>query len=112
MDAEAAASEASLETSSEANALLTQVLEQTNALRGFVIKGDPKFFATYKESKISLAGALDRMDTRSGEADQKARLQKLRDAIADWQLKFGDKVVDLMAQGDQPAAANLIGVKV
>jgi methyl-accepting chemotaxis protein len=111
MDAEAAASEASLETSSEANALLTQVLEQTNALRGFVIKGDLKFFATYKESKISLAGALDRMDTRSGEADQKARLQKLRDAIADWQLKFGDKVVDLMAQGDQPAAANLIGVK-
>jgi methyl-accepting chemotaxis protein len=111
METAAAASEASLETSSDANALLTQVLEQTNALRGFVIKGDPKFYTTYKEAKISLSSALARMEARSTEADQKARLQKLREAVTDWQLKIGDKVVDLMANGGQAEAQNLIGVK-
>jgi methyl-accepting chemotaxis protein len=91
---------------------LTQVLEQTNALRGYVIKGDPKFLATYRESTAAFDKALADMDAEADAPDQKARIGKMRAAMADWRERIGDKVVDLMSDPARHGeAADLSGAK-
>jgi methyl-accepting chemotaxis protein len=112
IDAAATGSDTSLVISGSADMLLTQVLEQTNALRGFVIKSDPKFAKTYQESKASFDKTLDGMEALSPDADYKARLQAMREAMAQWRVNVGDKVISLMAQpGGQAVAGDLSGVK-
>jgi methyl-accepting chemotaxis protein len=112
IDFAATGSSVSLEISGHANMLLTQVLEQTNALRGFVIKGDPKFSKTYAESKTTFDKTLNDMDALSPDKDYRQRVQMMRQAMARWRANVGDKVIVLMAQpGGQAAAADLSGVK-
>jgi len=112
MDTASTSSEASLVVSAQAQVLMTKVLEQTNAVRGYVIKGDPKFKDTYLESKTDFDKTLDKMDALSSDPEHKARIGKMRQAMAKWRADIGDKVVDLMAQpGGQPAAAILSGAK-
>src|ERR1700761_8510763 len=94
------AASASLESallSGQADGLLTQVLEQTNALRGYVIKGDPKFLATYRESSAAFDKALAGMATEADTPEEKTQVAQMRAAMADWRERIGDKVVSLMA---------------
>jgi len=56
INAAADRSDSSLVRSRQAENLLTLILEQTNALRGYVVKADPKFLATYQETKIASTG--------------------------------------------------------
>src|ERR1700761_4652020 len=79
MEKAASASLDSALLSGQADGLLTQVLEQTNALRGYVIKGDPKFLATYRESATAFDKALAAMASETDDADQKARMGKMRE---------------------------------
>ena len=112
MEQAASASLDSALLSGQADGLLTQVLEQTNALRGYVIKGDPKFLATYRDSAAAFDKALSAMASETDDTDQKTRMGKMREAMADWRERVGDKVVSLM---DDPArhaeAGDLSGVK-
>jgi methyl-accepting chemotaxis protein len=112
MEKAASASLSSALLSGQADGLLTQVLEQTNALRGYVIKGDPKFLATYRESSAAFDKALAGMDARTDDSGQKARIGKMREAMSAWRERVGDKVVALMADPARHAeAGDLSGVK-
>ena len=112
MEKAASASLSSALLSGQADGLLTQVLEQTNALRGYVIKGEPKFLATYRDSSAAFDKALAAMTAQTDDASQKARIGKMREAMADWREKVGDKVVALMADPARHAeAGDLSGVK-
>jgi methyl-accepting chemotaxis protein len=112
MEKAASASLASALLSGQSDGLLTQVLEQTNALRGYVIKGDPKFLATYRESTAAFDKALAAMDGQADSPDQKARIGKMREAMADWRERIGDKVVSLMQDPARHGeAADLSGSK-
>ncbi len=112
MAAAGAQSESALTLAGQADALLTDVLEQTNALRGYVIKGEPKFLATYQESAVAFDKTLDAMRAGASQADDVARFTAIHDAMAKWRGEIGDRVVSLMASPDgRPEAANLSGVK-
>jgi len=112
MDAASQRSEASLVLSAQAQVLMSKVLEQTNAIRGFVIKGDPKFKDTYLESKTDFDKTLAKMEGLSADPAHRARIQQMRAAMAEWRANIGDKVVDLMAQpGGQSDAEVLSGAK-
>ena len=112
MEKAASASLASALLSGQADGLLTQVLEQTNALRGYVIKADPKFLATYQDSSAAFDKALAGMDAEADDSGQKARIGKMREAMAAWRERVGDKVVALMADPARHAeAGDLSGVK-
>ena len=112
MEKAASASLSSALLSGQSDGLLTQVLEQTNALRGYVIKGDPKFLATYRDSTAAFDKALAGMDAQADAPDLKARIGKMREAMADWRERIGDKVVSLMADpATHGEAADLSGAK-
>jgi methyl-accepting chemotaxis protein len=112
MEAAAAASTASITVSGQADALLTQVLEQTNALRGYVIRGDGKFVVTYRESKAAFDKALAGMDALSDDPGHKARIVHMRAAMAKWRADIGDKVVELMQDpATHSQAADLSGAR-
>ena len=112
MEQAASASLESALAAGQADSLLTQVLEQTNALRGYVIKGEPKFLATYRESEAAFDKTLAGMTAQAEDGDQKARMGKMREAMAVWREKVGDKVVGLMADPARHAeAGDLSGVK-
>ncbi|MEI9890589.1 MAG: CHASE3 domain-containing protein [Caulobacteraceae bacterium] len=61
MERAASASLTSALAAGQADDLLTQVLEQTNALRGYVIKGEPKFLTTYQEADATFDKTLAAM---------------------------------------------------
>jgi methyl-accepting chemotaxis protein len=112
MAATAARSGAALTLAGQADMLLTDVLEQTNALRGYVIKGEPKFLATYQESAADFDRTLNAISSSARQPDDIARFAALRNAMATWRSEIGDKVVSLMATpGGQSGAATLSGVK-
>ena len=112
MERAASASLESALAAGQSDSLLTQVLEQTNALRGYVIKGEPKFLATYRESEAAFDKTLAAMDAKADGAEQKARMGKMREAMSDWRERVGDKVVTLMADPARHAeAGDLSGVK-
>jgi methyl-accepting chemotaxis protein len=112
METAASASLQSALASGQADGLLTQVLEQTNALRGYVIKGEPKFLDTYRQSEAAFDKTLAAMDAQTDDKAQKARVAKMREAMADWRERIGDKVVALMADPARHGeAGDLSGVK-
>jgi len=108
----ASVSASSLAVSAHAEHLLTLILEETNALRGYVIKGDPKFAATYRESTAAFDKEIAWVGDHAPGADQQAQVAAMREAMATWRATIGDKVIALMAQpAGQAEAANLSGVK-
>jgi methyl-accepting chemotaxis protein len=112
MERAAAASNTSIMVSGEADALLTQVLEQTNALRGYVIRGDGKFLVTYRESRAAFDKALAEMEALSDDPAHRARIAHMRTAMAKWRETIGDKVVELMQDpASRSEAADLSGAK-
>jgi methyl-accepting chemotaxis protein len=112
IDAAANLSDADLVRARQAESLLTLVLEQTNALRGYVVKADPKFSATYQESKQTFDKAVDQLDATSSTDAERAQVRAMREAMAAWRAKVGDQVITLMADpATRSAAADLAGVK-
>jgi methyl-accepting chemotaxis protein len=105
-------SASSLTLAARSQLLLTDILEQTNALRGYVIKGDPKFAATYRESKAAFDKTLDETEASTVFPEEKALCDQLRVAMAQWRANIGDKAIGLMAQPTgQAEAGALSGVK-
>jgi methyl-accepting chemotaxis protein len=112
LDASANYSDSSLERSREAGALLTLILEQTNALRGYVIKGDVKFLKTYQETKKSFDAALNKLGAHASNATERDQIVRMRVEMRRWRAEVGDRVVSLMEQPEtRMQAADLSGVK-
>ena len=87
----------SLGLAAQAEEVMALVLEQQNALRGYVIMGDPKFADTYAESKDKFDARLDAFEAKTTVPEQKARIQRLREAMATWRNTIGEPAMALMA---------------
>ena len=87
----------SLSLAAQAEDIMVLVLEQQNALRGYVILGDPKFAKTYAESKDKFDTSLDTFEAKTTVPEQKARIQHLRSAMATWRKTIGEPALALMA---------------
>ena len=101
IDEATVASERSLALAATAEEALTLILEQQNALRGYVLMGDKKFAKTYEESSAKFDQTLDGFATKTTIPEQKARIQRLREAMATWRHDIGAPVMSLM---NDPAA--------
>ncbi len=107
-----AESHRSLAVAAKAERSLELVMEQTNALRGYVLKGEPAFKTTYQQVRDALDAQLDDMAATTDDADLKGRIELLRDADLQWRAKVGDPVVALMNDpATRPQAIALSGVK-
>jgi methyl-accepting chemotaxis protein len=87
----------SLGLAAQAEEVMALVLEQQNALRGYVIMSDPKFADTYAQSKDKFDARLDAFEAKTTVPEQKARIQRLREAMATWRKTIGEPAMALMA---------------
>jgi methyl-accepting chemotaxis protein len=97
IDEASIATQRSLALNAQAEEIMALVLEQQNALRGYVIMGDRKFADTYAESKDKFDARLDAFEAKTTVPAQKARVEHLRAAMATWRKTIGEPAVALMA---------------
>jgi len=101
----------SLTLNAQGEEIMALVLEQQNALRGYVILGDDSFAKTYAEAKDKFDARLDAFEAKTTVPEQKARMQKLRAAMGAWRRDIGEPALALMAGGGRHQAGQLVGKK-
>lgn len=102
----------SLVLAADSERLLLLVVEQLNALRGYVIRRDEEFAKTYHASKKQFDAQLAEMAASTSVPEQTDAASRMKTAMAEWRATIGDKVMDLMLDpATRPAAADLTGVK-
>ncbi len=99
----------SLTLNAQAEEIMALVLEQQNALRGYVVLGDDGFAKTYAEAKDKFDARLDAFEAKTTVPEQKARIQKLRAAMGAWRRDIGEPALALMAGGGRDQAGQLVG---
>src|SRR5438309_1975713 len=86
------------------------MVEQQNAVRGFVGGGDTSLLKTDKENADAVDAALDDIAAKTANADEKQEAIKLKQTIAEWRAEHGDKPIEQAANpathGDAVAAAS------
>jgi methyl-accepting chemotaxis protein len=111
IDEASTSSQRSLALSAQAEELMTLVLEQQNALRGYALLGDSKFLDDYRTKGGDFDKALDAFEAKTTVAAQKERIQRLRAAMTTWRTEIA--VPALAAMNDPVAgkaqAAELAG---
>ncbi|MDG2530525.1 methyl-accepting chemotaxis protein [Caulobacter endophyticus] len=80
----------SLSLATEAEEMMTLVLEQQNALRAYALLGDAEFATAYKENAAQFDKALDAFEGKTTIAEQKARIQRLRAAVGVWRKTIAE----------------------
>ncbi len=112
IDEASVSSQRSLALAGQAEEVMALVLEQQNALRGYVILGDPKFVDTYAQAKSKFDTRLDAFEAKTTVPEQKARIERLRGAMADWRRDISEPALALMADpASHEQAGQLAGKK-
>jgi methyl-accepting chemotaxis protein len=113
IDKVSTSSQRSLVLAGQAETLMSLILEQQNALRGYVLSDDAAFADTYKDNASEFDKALDAFEAKTIQPAQKARIQRMRAAMADWRRDFGDPTLTAMKDpvAGKAQAAALIGKK-
>ncbi|PVM84770.1 chemotaxis protein, partial [Caulobacter radicis] len=104
----------SLSLATEAEVMMTLVLEQQNALRAYALLGDADFAKTYTESVDQFDKALDAFEGKTTVPEQKARIQRLRGAMGEWRKTIAEPAQAAMANDPvmgRIAAGELMGRK-
>ncbi|MBI1684514.1 methyl-accepting chemotaxis protein [Caulobacter hibisci] len=114
IDEASISSQRSLSLATEAEEMMTLVLEQQNAARGYVILGDASFAETYAKAKGKFDKALDAFEAKTTIPEQKARIERLRAAVATWRGTIIEPAFAAMAAdpvAGRVQAGDLVGRK-
>ncbi len=104
----------SLSLATEAEVMMTLVLEQQNALRAYALLGDDSFAQTYKEGVGQFDKALDAFEAKTTVPEQKARIQRLRGAMGEWRKTIAEPAMTAMTNDPvmgRVSAGELMGRK-
>jgi methyl-accepting chemotaxis protein len=105
-------SQRSLSLVAHAEAIMTQVIEQQNAVRGYALLGESRLADNYEAAKADFDGKLDAFEAKTTQAAQKTRIQKLRAAVADWRRDIAEPSLAMAKDpARRPEAAELAGRK-
>ncbi|WP_165184193.1 methyl-accepting chemotaxis protein [Caulobacter soli] len=106
-------SQRSLTLASQGETMMGLMLEQQNALRGYVLSDDPAFAAVYQDNAAQFDKSLDTFEAKTTQAAQKERIQHMRTAMADWRRDIAEPTLAAMKDpvAGKAQAAGLIGKK-
>jgi methyl-accepting chemotaxis protein len=90
-----AASELSHDLTETADDILTNMVEQQNAVRGYLLRPEATFLTTYAESKTNFAAAADKFVLLTESSEQEARVARIQAVVADWQTRSAERQLDL-----------------
>jgi methyl-accepting chemotaxis protein len=103
--------ERSLEAMQISQKMMTQVLEQQNAARGFALLAKDEFRKTYDENGVKIFETIEEFKKNSTSDEQHRRADQLREAIRELRTKL-DRVVELARNpATRAQAGELSGVK-
>jgi methyl-accepting chemotaxis protein len=103
-------SQRSLVLAAQAEAMATLAEEQQNALRGYVLAGDPAHKQTYDSVGKRFDDALDAFEAKTTQAPQKKRAQAIRAAMSDWRRDVGAPTIAAMNDpAGKEQAASIVG---
>ncbi|WP_414696191.1 methyl-accepting chemotaxis protein [Phenylobacterium sp.] len=99
--------------SMDVQTMLRGLVEQQNAVRGFVISGgDPSFEKTYNEHRASVDGAMQRFVEKTASPEQRARVEKLQKQFAEWRVENAERPLELARNpATQAEALAMLGKK-
>jgi methyl-accepting chemotaxis protein len=89
-------SQRSLVLAGQAETMMGLILEQQNALRGYVLSEDPAFLAAYQDNAAAFDKALDAFETKTTQVAQKERIQRMRAGMADWRRDIAEPTLAAM----------------
>jgi methyl-accepting chemotaxis protein len=113
IDKASTSSQRSLVLAGQAETMMGLILEQQNALRGYALTDDPAFAEVYQDNAAAFDQALNAFETKTTQAAQKERIQRMRAAMADWRRDIAEPALVAMKDpttGKTQAAA-LVGKK-
>ena len=93
----------------DVEAVTQGLVEQQNAVRGFVMASDASHLEAYAAHVKAVDGAVDRFITDTSSERQRVRAQKLKGMIASWRAEFADKPLALAKAGSHDQAIELMG---
>jgi methyl-accepting chemotaxis protein len=113
IDKASTSSQRSLVLAGQAETMMGLILEQQNALRGYALTDDPAFAEVYQDNAAAFDKALDAFETKTTQAAQKARIQHMRAAMADWRRDIAEPTLAAMKDpaAGRAQAGPLIGKK-
>ena len=95
---QAEANDRTYDRSIEVQTILRGLVEQQNAVRGYVISGGAESFAiTYREQAAATDKALESFIANTASAEQKALGEKLQRQFAEWRPQHADRPMILAA---------------
>ena len=100
IDEASVSSQRSLSLVAQAQAIMIQVVEQQDAVRGYVLLREPRLADNYAKAKTSFDDQLNAFEAKTTIPAQKARIQKLRAAMDDWRRDVGEPALRM---SDDPA---------
>jgi methyl-accepting chemotaxis protein len=111
IDDASTSSQRSLTLSAQAETLMTLVLEQQNALRGYALLGQTDFLDDYRAKGDDFDKALDAFEAKTTVAAQKERIQRLRAAMGAWRNEIAAPTLAAMKDpvAGRAQAAELTG---
>ena len=89
-------SQRSLVLAGQAETMMGLILEQQNALRGYVLSDDAAFLAVYQDNAAAFDKALDAFETKTTQVAQKERIQRMRAGMADWRRDIAEPTLAAM----------------
>ena len=112
LDEASTSAQRSLKLAGRSEKLMAQMLEQQNALRGYVMTGGADMLQTYEAEKVAFDKGLNEFEQTTTQEAQKARIQKLRAAMVKWRADVGDAALAAMQDpAGREAAVQLTGAK-
>jgi len=96
IDKAATSSQRSLLLAGQAETMMSLILEQQNALRGYALNGDASFVQTYQDKAGEFDTLLNAFETKTTQAAQKERVQRMRTAMADWRRDVAEPTLAAM----------------
>ncbi|WP_240609447.1 methyl-accepting chemotaxis protein [Phenylobacterium deserti] len=88
------------------------LVEQQNAIRGFVLANDPAFLETYQENAAAVDKAIDHFASLTSSPEQKERALKLKEQFAAWRVEYGERPLELSRDpATRPQAYEIMGKK-
>jgi methyl-accepting chemotaxis protein len=89
-------SQRSLVLAGQAETMMGLILEQQNALRGYVLSDDAAFLAVYQDNAAAFDKALDAFEAKTTQVAQKERIQRMRAGMADWRRDIAEPTLAAM----------------
>nr|WP_304363863.1 methyl-accepting chemotaxis protein [Jiella sp. LLJ827] len=92
---DASANQKSFDLNVRAEQLLQTMLEQQNAVRGFLLSNDKIFLQTYEHAKTAFNETAEYFKSHTVSSEQVARIDALKASVANWQRNSAERQIQL-----------------